>query len=62
VATIRDYLRAGLVYDLHVALGPALLGSGEHLFAGLDVPALGYRCSEHVATARATHFVLTKRG
>jgi dihydrofolate reductase len=62
VATIRAYLRAGLVDELHVALGPALLGSGEHLFEGLDVPALGYRCTEHVATARATHFVLTKRG
>ena len=59
-ATIRQYLRAGLVDEMHVAIAPTLLGSGEHLFAGLDLPKLGYRCSEHVPTAAATHVVLTK--
>ena len=42
-------------------MGPAPLGSGEHLFAGLDMKVLGYECSEHVTTPSATHFVLTKR-
>ena len=59
-ATIRQYLRAGLVDEMHVAIAPTLLGRGEHLFDGLDLPKLGYRCSEHVPTAAATHVVLTK--
>ena len=61
VATIRDYVRAGLVDEMHLAISPALLGCGENLFAGIDTPNLGYRCSEHVATPNATHVVLTKR-
>jgi protein translocase SecG subunit len=60
VATIRQYLRAGLIDEMHVAIAPTFLGSGESLFAGLDMPALGFRCVEHVATPRATHVVLRK--
>ena len=60
VATIRQYLQARLIDEMHVAISPILLGSGEHLFAGIDAPKLGYRCSEHVATPSATHVVLTK--
>jgi dihydrofolate reductase len=61
VSTIRQYLRAGLVDEMHLAIAPALLGSGEHLLAGLDLPALGYACSEHVPGAMATHVVVTRR-
>ncbi len=61
VATIRQYLRAGMIDELHLAISPVLLGSGEHLLAGIDLPKLGYDCSEHVATASATHVVLGKR-
>lgn len=61
VATIRQYPEAGLIDELHLAISPMLLGSGEHLFANLDTPALGYHCTEHVATADAMHCVLTKR-
>lgn len=61
VATIRQYLQAGLIDELHLAVSPVLLGAGEHLFAGIDLPGRGYRCSEHVPTAAATHVVLTKR-
>ncbi len=60
VATIRQYLQARLVDEMHIAISPILLGSGEHLLAGIDTPALGYHCAEHVTTADATHFVLTK--
>lgn len=60
VATLRQYLQAGLVDEVHLAVSPVVLGRGEHLFAGLDLPALGYRVAEHVASARATHVVLTK--
>jgi dihydrofolate reductase len=61
VNTIRQYLEAGLVDDMHLAISPVLLGAGEHLFAGLDLPALGYACTEHVGTRAATHVVVTKR-
>jgi dihydrofolate reductase len=60
VATIRQYLRAGLVDEIHLALGSALLGSGEALLAGIDLPALGFACTETVATPHAMHVVLTK--
>ena len=62
VATIRQYLRAGLVDEMHVAIAPVLLGTGENLFAGIDMTALGFRCVEHVATQHATHVVLRKSG
>ena len=62
VATIRQYLRATLIDELHLAISPVLLGSGEHLLTGIDAPVLGYHCTEHVATPNATHVVLTRRG
>ena len=57
-STIRQYLVAGLVDELHLAIAPVLLGSGEHLLQGIDLPALGYRCVEHAASPGATHVVL----
>jgi dihydrofolate reductase len=62
VATIRQYLRAGLLDELHLVLRPVIMGSGENLFAGLDLTALGYRCTEHVSTELAMHVVLKKTG
>jgi dihydrofolate reductase len=61
VATIRQYLEAGLVDDMHLAVSRGLLGAGEHLLGGLDLPALGYECSEYMPTPGAAHFVLRKR-
>lgn len=61
VNTIRQYLQARLIDEMHVAISPILLGRGEHLLAGLDTLALGYACTEHVATPNATHFVLTRQ-
>jgi dihydrofolate reductase len=61
VATIRQYLRARLVDEMHLAISPVLLGAGEALLAGIDLPELGYQVSEHVATPAATHVVLTRR-
>lgn len=60
-ATIRQYLRAGLIDEMHVAISPVLLGSGEPLLEGIDLPKLGYQCAKHVPTAAATHVVLSKR-
>jgi dihydrofolate reductase len=61
VATIRQYLEAGLIDELHIAISPILLGSGEHLFANIDTVALGYKCTKQVAAAGAMHCVLTKQ-
>ena len=61
VSTIRQYLEARLIDELHMAIAPRLLGSGEHLWYGLDLAKLGYECTSHVPTAAATHVVLTKR-
>lgn len=61
VATIREYLTAGLVDEMHLAMRGVLLGSGEHLFHGLDVPALGYECSGQFAGERASHVFLRRR-
>jgi dihydrofolate reductase len=59
-ATIRQYLQARLVDEMHVAVAPILLGSGEHLLAGLDLPALGYRCSACVPGAKAVHYTVAR--
>jgi dihydrofolate reductase len=61
VATIRQYLRAGLIDEMHLAMSPVLLGAGESLLEGIDAPKLGYQCTERVATPNATHLVITKR-
>jgi len=61
VATIQQYLRAKLIDELHLALCPMLMGSGENLFAGVDMPALGYRCTQNISTEHAMHVVLTKQ-
>ena len=60
VATIQQYLRAGLVDEMHLAISPTLLGSGERLLGDIDATKLGYRCTEHVPTSNATHVVLRK--
>jgi len=51
-----------LIDDMHLAISSVMLGSGEHLFAGIDLPALGYRVTEHVPSKKATHVVITKSG
>jgi dihydrofolate reductase len=60
-ATVRSALAAGLVDEMHVALSPVLLGRGEPLWAGLDLPALGYAVAETVAGEAATHLVIRRR-
>jgi len=59
-ATIRQYLQAGLVDLLHLAVSPVLLGSGESLLAGIDLVKLGYKVTEHMTSPFAMHVVLTK--
>jgi dihydrofolate reductase len=57
-ATIRQYLQAGLLDEMHLAISPILLGQGEPLLDGMDLPALGYRVKEHVSTEAAMHLVV----
>jgi dihydrofolate reductase len=59
-STIRQYLHDGLVDEMHLAVSPVLLGSGEPLLAGFDLPKLGYKRSEYATTPNAMHIVLTK--
>jgi dihydrofolate reductase len=61
VSTIREYLSAGLIDELHLALRPVLLGSGENLFHGIDLHARGYECAKWAPGERATHVFLRKR-
>ena len=61
VATVRQYLRTALIDELHLAISPVLLGSGEHLLHDIDLCALGYACDKYVAGERAAHVFLSRR-
>jgi dihydrofolate reductase len=61
VSTIRQYLQAGLLDELHLAIAPTLMGRGENLFAGLDLPALGYQVTQHKTSPHATHVTIKKQ-
>jgi len=60
VATIQQYLRARLIDEMHIAIAPILLGSGERLFSDIDRLSLGYDSAEHVSSPNATHVVFKK--
>ena len=59
-ATIRQYLEAGLIDEMHLAVGPVLLGRGEALLTGIDLTRFGFKVARHAATPKATHYLLTK--
>ncbi len=61
VSTVRQYLTAGLIDELHLVIAPVVLGRGEQLLAGIDLPGLGFDVSERTTTDLATHLVLTRR-
>ncbi len=60
VNTIQQYLRAQLIDEMHIAISPVLIGSGERLFADVDMVSLGYRCVDHAPTENATHLIIRK--
>lgn len=60
VATVKQYLAAGAIDEMHLAISPVLLGTGEHLFTGVDLHALGFGCAERITTERATHVFLKR--
>jgi dihydrofolate reductase len=61
VSTVRQYLQAELVDEMQVAVSPILLGGGERLLHGLDLPAVGFELTEHVGTVKAAHCVMRKK-
>jgi dihydrofolate reductase len=61
-STIQQYLRAGLIDEMHVAVVPLVLGGGERLFEGVDLPGLGYECVQFAGSEKATHVVLARKG
>jgi dihydrofolate reductase len=60
VATVRQFLEARLLDELHLPVRPIFMGRGENLFAGLDLPGLGYEVVKTVAGERATHVFIRK--
>jgi dihydrofolate reductase len=60
-STIRQYLQAGLIDEMHLAVSPVLLGSGEHLLAGVNLQALGFERPHFVGTPKAAHYVLKRK-
>jgi len=61
VSVIRQFLAAGYVDEMHLAMSPVLLGEGEHLFSGLDLPKLGLAVQKSVAGENATHIFINKK-
>jgi dihydrofolate reductase len=61
VSVIRQYLTAGLIDELHLALSPVILGSGENLFSGIDFRAPGYDVTRHTPGPKATHVIIERR-
>jgi dihydrofolate reductase len=59
-STIRQYLKARLIDEMHLAVAPRLLGAGEHLLADLDLPELGYECTRWVSSEKAAHYTIAK--
>lgn len=62
VSTIKQYLHARLIDELHLAISPVFLGQGENLFADIDLLSLGYKCREHMSTPNATHLIIARDG
>jgi dihydrofolate reductase len=61
VSTVRQYLQAGLIDEMHLPVSPILLGKGEHLLSGIDLTALGFERAEYTPTAKAAHYVLSRK-
>jgi dihydrofolate reductase len=59
-STVRQYLKARLIDEMHLAVAPTLLGAGEPLLANIDLSALGYTCTKWVASAKAAHYTITR--
>lgn len=62
ISTVRQFLQAGLIDEMHLAFSPVFLGSGEHMFTGIDLPELGFAVTQKIPGEKATHMVLEKRG
>jgi dihydrofolate reductase len=61
VSTIQQYLRAGVIDEMHLVVSPVLLGAGEKFFGSLDLVKLGFRATRHVMSERVMHVVVEKK-
>jgi dihydrofolate reductase len=61
VSVVRQCLMAGQIDEMHLAVSPILLGEGEHLFSGINLPKLGFTPSTTVPGENATHVLIKKR-
>jgi dihydrofolate reductase len=59
-STIRQFLQAGYINEMHLVFSPIFLGSGEHLFSGIDMSALGFNQVQKINGEKATHIIVTK--
>ena len=60
--TIQQFLRDGLIDEMHIAVAPVILGAGERLFEGVNLRELGYICKEQIGTELATHYFISRAG
>ncbi|MGV8085477.1 MAG: dihydrofolate reductase family protein [Candidatus Bilamarchaeum sp.] len=60
ISTIRQFLQAGYIDEMHFAFSPVFLGKGENLFFGIDLPSLGFNKIKKVVGENATHIIVTK--
>lgn len=60
-STVKQYLKAGLIDEMHLAFSPVFLGTGENLFLGINLPELGFECTDRITTEQATHLFLTRK-
>jgi dihydrofolate reductase len=58
--TVQQFLRDGLIDEMHIAVTPVILGAGERLFEGVNLRELGYGCKQKISTELATHFFISR--
>ena len=60
VNTIRQYLKEALIDEIHIAITPVILGTGERLLEGIDLVGLGYKCIQHTQSSKVMHVIIAK--
>ncbi|HEX3117570.1 MAG TPA: dihydrofolate reductase family protein [Candidatus Acidoferrum sp.] len=61
VSTVQQYLKAGVIDEMHLVVSPVLLGAGEKFFGNLDLVKMGFRVTQSVMSERVMHVVMEKK-